>query len=508
MTTPSSRESRISALPTDLQALLRARMSGQAVVADPHAIRPADRTGELPASFAQRRLWFLEEYSPGGTAYNSGLALRLTGALDEGALERAVARVVARHEALRTTFDAVDGRVTQVVHPALEVPVERAELPEGAPEAEVDAFLRARLLTPFDLRKGPLLRVVLLRLADDRHALLLSMHHIVSDGRSLDVLTGELATCYAAELTGTEPALRPLPVQYADFAAWQHDRPAADEGLAYWQERLAGLEPLELPADRPRPAVRTGRGAVHTFAVPAATATGLARVGREHGVSLFMLLTAATQLLLGRRSGQRDVALGTVTAGRDRPELDDLIGFFVHTLVLRADVDGAATVGDFLAATKATVLDAFDHQEVPFDRVVDAVAPERDPARMPLVQAMVVLQGATGPAPAFPGLETEPLSVSRDSLPFDLMFEFEEAADGTLVGAVEYSTDLYDPETVTRLAAHWRELAAGLAAGDAARPLRDLPMLSPEERAGALAAAEGTPTDAPPPPSPRPSPPA
>ncbi|OWA08457.1 non-ribosomal peptide synthetase [Streptomyces sp. CS227] len=498
MTTPSSRESRISALPTDLQALLRARMSGQAVVADPHAIRPADRTGELPASFAQRRLWFLEEYSPGGTAYNSGLALRLTGALDVAALERAVARVVARHEALRTTFEAVDGRVTQVVHPALEVPVERAELPEGAPEAEADAFLRARLLTPFDLRKGPLLRVLLLRLADDRHALLLSMHHIVSDGRSLDVLTGELATCYAAELTGTEPALRPLPVQYADFAAWQHDRPAADEGLAYWRERLAGMEPLELPADRPRPAVRTGRGAVHTFAVPAATAAGLARVGREHGVSLFMLLTAATQLLLGRRSGQRDVALGTVTAGRDRPELDDLIGFFVHTLVLRADVDGAATVGDFLAATKAAVLDAFDHQEVPFDRVVDAVAPERDPARMPLVQAMVVLQGATGPAPAFPGLETEPLSVSRDSLPFDLMFEFEEAADGTLVGAVEYSTDLYDPETVTRLAAHWRELAAGLAAGGAARPLRDLPMLSPEERAGALAAAEGARTDAPP----------
>ncbi|MFB6600811.1 condensation domain-containing protein, partial [Streptomyces diastaticus] len=492
MTTPSSRESRISALPADMQALLRARMSGQAVVADPHAIRPADRTGELPASFAQRRLWFLAEYNPGGVEYNSGLALRLTGALDTGALERAVARVVARHEALRTTFDAVDGRVVQIVHPVLEVPVEQAELPTGE---DADTFLRARLLTPFDLRKGPLLRVLLLRLGADRHALLLSMHHIVSDGRSLDVLTGELATCYAAELDGFEPSLSPLPVQYADFAAWQRDRLADDtgpgEGLAYWKERLAGLEPLELPCDRPRPSVRTGTGAVHTFAVPAATATGLARLGREHGASLFMLLTAATQLLLGRWSGQRDVALGTVTAGRDRPELEDLVGFFVHTLVLRADVDGAATVGDFLAATRTTVLEAFDHQEVPFDRVVDAVAPERDPGRMPLVQAMVVLQGATGPAPVFPGLEAEPLSVSRDSLPFDLMFEFEEAADGTLVGAVEYSTDLYDAGTVARMATHWRELATSLATSDPDQPLRNLSMLSPAEHAEALTAAHG-----------------
>ncbi|MFI0212742.1 condensation domain-containing protein, partial [Streptomyces diastaticus] len=492
MTTPSSRESRISALPADMQALLRARMSGQAVVADPHAIRPADRTGELPASFAQRRLWFLAEYNPGGVEYNSGLALRLTGALDTGALERAVARVVARHEALRTTFDAVDGRVVQIVHPVLEVPVEQAELPAGE---DADTFLRARLLTPFDLRKGPLLRVLLLRLGADRHALLLSMHHIVSDGRSLDVLTGELATCYAAELDGFEPSLPPLPVQYADFAAWQRDRLADDtgpgEGLAYWKERLAGLEPLELPCDRPRPSVRTGTGAVHTFAIPAATATGLARLGREHGASLFMLLTAATQLLLGRWSGQRDVALGTVTAGRDRPELEDLVGFFVHTLVLRADVDGAATVGDFLAATRTTVLEAFDHQEVPFDRVVDAVAPERDPGRMPLVQAMVVLQGATGSAPVFPGLEAEPLSVSRDSLPFDLMFEFEEAADGTLVGAVEYSTDLYDAGTVARMATHWRELATSLATSDPDQPLRNLSMLSPAEHAEALTAAHG-----------------
>ncbi|NEE40482.1 amino acid adenylation domain-containing protein, partial [Streptomyces sp. SID7982] len=499
MTTPSSRESRISALPADMQALLRARMSGQAVVADPHAIRPADRTGELPASFAQRRLWFLAEYNPGGVEYNSGLALRLTGALDTGALERAVARVVARHEALRTTFDAVDGRVVQIVHPVLEVPVEQAELPAGE---DADTFLRARLLTPFDLRKGPLLRVLLLRLGADRHALLLSMHHIVSDGRSLDVLTGELATCYAAELDGFEPSLPPLPVQYADFAAWQRDRLADDtgpgEGLAYWKERLAGLEPLELPCDRPRPSVRTGTGAVHTFAVPAATATGLARLGREHGASLFMLLTAATQLLLGRWSGQRDVALGTVTAGRDRPELEDLVGFFVHTLVLRADVDGAATVGDFLAATRTTVLEAFDHQEVPFDRVVDAVAPERDPGRMPLVQAMVVLQGATGPAPVFPGLEAEPLSVSRDSLPFDLMFEFEEAADGTLVGAVEYSTDLYDAGTVARMATHWRELATGLATSDPDQPLRNLSMLSPAEHAEALTAAHGPTTHTPP----------
>ncbi|MFE2945366.1 condensation domain-containing protein, partial [Streptomyces sp. NPDC059255] len=501
MSTPPSRESRISALPEHLQALLRERMAGQAVAPDADAIKPVDRGAELPASFAQRRLWFLEEFSPGGVEYNSGLALRMTGVLDIGALERAVAQIVARHEGLRTTFDSVDGRVIQVVHPLMTIPVEYLDLSRTGKgdakdchrDADIDAnadanagvhasadrILQERLLTPFDLRVGPLFRVLVVRLAADRHALLLSMHHIISDGRSLDVLTGELATCYAAALHGGAAELPELPIQYADYASWQHDRLTDAEladGLAYWRERLAGMEPLELPTDRPRPTVRSGAGAVHTFAVPSELAAGLARLGREQGASLFVTLTAVTQLLLARYSGQDDIAVGTATAGRDRAELENLVGFFVNTLVLRSHVDGGETMGEFLRTVKDTVLEAFDHQKVPFDRVVEAVAPERDPSRMPLVQAMVVLQGATGPAPDFPGLCIEPMGVSRDALPFDFMLEFEER-EGELLAAVEYSTDLFDAGSVERLAGHWVELAGGLVAGGGGAVLRGVSMV-------------------------------
>ncbi|WP_326812222.1 amino acid adenylation domain-containing protein [Streptomyces scopuliridis] len=496
MSTPPSRESRISALPEHMRALLRARMAGHAVVTD--AIAPVDRTAELPASFAQRRLWFLEEFRPGGVEYNSGLALRMTGALDRQALTWAVEQIVERHEGLRTTFDAVDGRAIQVVHPSMTVQVEHLDLSAyadpAARDAAADRVLRERLLTPFDLRVGPLFRVLLVRLGDDDHALLLSMHHIISDGRSLDILTGELGACYAAALNGRDAAELPaLPVQYADFAAWQHDRLTETElqgGLEYWRQRLDGLQPLELPTDRPRPTVRSGAGAVHAFDIPQELAARLARLGREHGASLFVTLTAVTQLLLARYSGQDDIALGTATSGRDRAELENLVGFFVNTLVLRSHVDPSATVGDFLASAKGTVLEAFDHQEVPFDRVVEALAPERDPSRMPLVQAMVVLQSSTSAAPVFAGLRTEPMSVSRDALPFDFMLEFEER-EGELQGAIEYGTDLFDAGTVGRMAGHWLGLAGALVAGGSGRVLGEVSMSGVVEREWVVGAGRG-----------------
>ncbi|MGW2515397.1 condensation domain-containing protein, partial [Streptomyces scopuliridis] len=496
MSTPPSRESRISALPEHMRALLRARMAGHAVVTD--AIAPVDRTAELPASFAQRRLWFLEEFRPGGVEYNSGLALRMTGALDRQALERAVAQIVARHEGLRTTFDAVDGRAIQVVHPSMTVPVEHLDLSacddSATRDGEAERILRERLLTPFDLRVGPLFRVLLVRLADDDHALLLSMHHIISDGRSLDILTGELSACYAAALHGRDAAELPaLPVQYADFAAWQHDRLTETElrgGLEYWRQRLDGLQPLELPTDRSRPTVRSAAGAVHAFDIPQELAAGLAGLGREHGASLFVTLTAVTQLLLARYSGQDDIALGTATSGRDRAELENLVGFFVNTLVLRSRVDPSSTVGDFLASVKGTVLEAFDHQEVPFDRVVEALAPERDPSRMPLVQAMVVLQNSSGPAPEFDGLRAEPMSVSRDALPFDFMLEFEER-EGELQGAIEYSTDLFDAGTVGRMVGHWLGLAGALVSAGRGGVLGEISMLGVDEREWVVGAGRG-----------------
>ncbi|MFD6341692.1 amino acid adenylation domain-containing protein [Streptomyces sp. NPDC060131] len=496
MSTPPSRESRISALPEHMRALLRERMAGHTVVTD--AIAPVDRATELPASFAQRRLWFLEEFRPGGVEYNSGLALRMTGALDQQALERAVEQIVARHEALRTTFDAVDGRAIQVVHPSMTVPVEHVDLSAhddpAARDGEADRILRERLLTPFDLRVGPLFRVLLVRLGHDDHALLLSMHHIISDGRSLDILTGELTACYAAALRGRDADELPaLPVQYADFAAWQHERLTETElrdGLEYWRRRLDGLQPLELPTDHPRPTARSAAGAVHAFDIPPELAEGLAALGRDRGASLFVTLTAVTQLLLSRYSGQDDIALGTATSGRDRAELENLVGFFVNTLVLRTRVDPAATVGDFLTSVKGTVLEAFDHQEIPFDRVVEALAPERDPSRMPLVQAMVVLQNSTDGAPEFAGLRTEPMSVSRDALPFDFMLEFDER-DGKLTGAIEYSTDLFDAGTVGRMVGHWLGLAGGLVAVGSGGVLGEVLMVGVAEREWVVGAGRG-----------------
>ncbi|MFB6819014.1 amino acid adenylation domain-containing protein [Streptomyces sp. NPDC056347] len=505
MSTQPSRESRISALPAHMQELLRARMAGAAAAVEPDAIPSVARGegAELPASFAQQRLWFLEEFRPGGTEYNSGLALRVRGALDVTVLQQAVDTLVARHEALRTTFASVDGRVVQVVHPTLAVPIEHFDATGRAGTGGAEDLLRACLLTPFDLREGPLVRVCLVHVADDEHALLLAMHHIVTDGRSLDVLVGELARCYAAGTTGTAPGLAPLPIQYADFAVWQRDQVAAAgsaavDGLGYWRERLAGLEPLELPTDRPRPAVRDSAGAVHAFQVPPELARGLAAAGRERGASLFVTLTAVTQLLLSRYSGQDDIALGTATSGRDRTELENLVGFFVNTLVLRSRIDRTATFGDFLTEVKDTVLGAFDHQHVPFDRVVEAVAPERDPSRMPLVQAVIVLQSSTEDAPEFPGLTLEPMGVKRDALPFDFMLEFEEQGE-ELTAAIEYSTDLFDAVTVERMAGHWLGLAEGLVASVASGAvLGEVPMWGVGESArvresgrGAVASFDG-----------------
>ncbi|WP_030892711.1 condensation domain-containing protein, partial [Streptomyces sp. NRRL S-1868] len=566
MSTQPSRESRISSLPEHMRELLRRRLAGQAP--EETGIPRADRGGELPASFAQQRLWFLDEFQPGGVEYNSGLGLRIRGRLDERALRGAVDEVVRRHESLRTTFDAVDGRVVQHVHPSMTVPVERVDVsgpdddpgspendsgspendsgsPEdhpGSPEdargtpaddagardtgtcdtdtcdtgtygtdayrtdayrtdahgtdahgldacgteehvaaeraARADALLRARLREPFDLRTGPLLRVLLVRLGPEEHALLLSAHHIVTDGWSLGILTRELSALYSAAVRGEGPARLPeLPVQYADFAVWQRDRTSdatqEDDHLRYWRRALDGVEPLELPTDRPRRAVRGTSGAVHRFEVPPETVAGLRALERRTEASLFVQLTALTQLLLAHYSGQDDIAVGTVTAGRERPELENLIGFFVNTLVLRTRVDRTAGFEEFLSGVRAHVLEAFDHRETPFDRVVEAVAPERDPGRMPLVQAMVVLQNARAPEVSLAGARVEPLDVARDALPFDFMLEFAEE-DERLVAAIEYNTELFDASTIDRMAAHWLHTAAQAVNAPATRPLSDL----------------------------------
>nr|WP_030410856.1 non-ribosomal peptide synthetase [Streptomyces sp. NRRL S-1448] len=450
------------------------------------ALVPVGRDTPLPQSFAQQRLWFLDSFAPESTEYLTPLALRLRGRLDTTALTAALTALAARHESLRTTFDSVDGQGVQIVHPPQDVPLplhDLTELPPGDRPARLAQLLADERTRPFDLRRGPLLRAGLIRLADDHHVLTLTLHHIVTDGWSTGILTGDLAHLYRAALTGTPATLPPLPVQYADVAQWQRTAltgPAAEDQLRWWKERLTGIEPLQLPTDRPRPPVRTRHGATTGLVLPPETARRLAEFGRTRRTTLFMTLVAAVQTLLARLSGQRDIAVGTVTSGRERPETQRLIGFFVNTLVLRSTVEPERSFPDFLADVRDTVLDAFAHQDVPFERVVDEVQPDRDTSRTPLFQAMVVLQNAPGAPMDLPGLQVSDIEPEREEAPFDLTLEFAEADSGALHGLLTYHTDLFDAATAHRIADQLTTLLTALA-DDPERPLGALPLAPAEE---------------------------
>ncbi|MCA1681766.1 MAG: condensation domain-containing protein, partial [Actinobacteria bacterium] len=444
------------------------------------------REGGLPLSFAQQRLWFLNEFEPSSSEYITPCALRLRGELDGGALSRALTGLVARHESLRTTFELVDGRGVQVVHAPSEVelPVlDLAGLAEEERRAELDRVVAQEALCPFDLAAGPLLRVRLVRLAAEEHVLTLMLHHIVTDGWSSGVLMSDLAELYRAELVGAAPKLAVLPVQYADFAVWQRERlsdSVAEEQLDYWRGQLDGVAALELPTDRPRPAVHTTNGAVVEFGVPAQVTARLKELGHRQDGTLFMTLVAACQVLFARWSGQDDVAVGTVTSGRDRAELEGLVGFFVNTVVLRSQLDHTWTFSEFLVEIKNTVLDAFAHQEVPFERLVDELQPARDISRTPLFQVMVVLQNTPDQGYELAGLQVDDVELPRMPASFDISIDFQES-DGGLYGALTYNTDLFDAATIERMAGHVQLLLAGIVA-EPDRPLAELSMLSDAER--------------------------
>ncbi|MDQ2586489.1 non-ribosomal peptide synthase/polyketide synthase [Saccharothrix yanglingensis] len=457
----TSKNDRISALPEHLREKLRARLAGKAPAPRVDVIPPAPRDRPLPLSAGQQRLWFLAQFEPDSTEYTSALALRLTGRLDVPRLTGALRDLVLRHESLRTTFDQVDGRPVQVVHDDAELEVVSTDDP------------RAVLDRPFDLRQGPLFRAALTAESDDVHVLLLTSHHIVVDGWSLGVLAEELGALYRGE------ALAPLPLQYADYAVWQQDR-AVD--VEFWRSALAGVAPVELPTDRPRPAERTSAGATHEFAVPVDLALAVRDLARRNDTTLFTALTAACQLLLARYAGQDDVAVGTVTSGRGRPELAGLVGFFVGTVVLRSTVDTSWSFTEFLARVDRTALDAFAHDDVPFDRVVEAVGAPRDPSRTPLFDVMVVLQNAGRALPALPGLRVEEHPLTREHANFDLSIDFTETPDG-LHGLVEYSTELFDAATVDRMVRHLLVLLSGVTAHPD-RPMAEVSLLLGDEPDG------------------------
>ncbi|NEE34928.1 amino acid adenylation domain-containing protein, partial [Streptomyces sp. SID7982] len=435
----------------------------------------------LPLSFAQQRLWFLDTYEPGSTDYVSPTGLRMRGPLDPEALRHALSGLVARHASLRTVFGEVRGQAVQRIRPPAEVALpltDLSALPGTAREEALERLLAEQTGTPFDLREGPLLRAALVRLGEEDHILSLCVHHIVTDGWSSAVIARDLEALYAARRRGGEPELPPLPLRYADFARWQRDRltgPVADEQIGYWRNQLAGLEPLELPTDRPRPPVQTKNGATLGFRVPEETTDRITELAADRGATLFMVLVAACQLLLARHSGQRDIAVGTVSSGRERAELEQLVGFFVNTLVVRSDIDERDSFHDLLARVRNTVVEGLAHQDAPFERLVDELVPDRDPSRSPLFQAMVVLQNTPQRRAELDGLRIEEFALPSRSTAFDLTVQFEEV-DGALVGGIQYNTDLFDATTIQRMAGRLRTLLDSLTAAPD-RPLHTAALL-------------------------------
>ena len=462
----------------------RVQWGGSRPVTPP--LRPVVRTSPVPLSFAQERLWFLDHLDPQSPVYNLPVAWRLEGDLSVPALGAALAEVMRRHEALRTVFDNSLGVPVQAVLPAAAAPlpvVDLRGLPEALRASEVRRLAVAEGCRPFDLQRGPLLRRMLVAYGKREHVLVLGMHHIVSDGWSIGILWGELAALYGAALAGEPAALPELPVQYPDYAVWQREwlrGEALEVLLGHWRERLAGAATMDLPTDRPRPVVRSLRGGIVRFEVPEETVRSLAGLGRRTGTTLFMVLLAAFQTLLHRLTGEEDVVVGTPVAGRDRVELEPLIGFFVNTLPLRSRLSGGAPFCELLGQVREATLQAFAHQDLPFEKLVEELQPLRDLTRTPLFQAMFAFQNTPGAASEMPGLSLSQLPVETGVSRFDLTLVVSQPG-GELGGLLEYNTDLFDSATVQRLANHLRALLAALVV-DADRPLSGLPVLSESAR--------------------------
>jgi amino acid adenylation domain-containing protein len=487
----------VAALAERVDALLG---EGAAVQAPP--LVPTPRGGELPLSFAQQRLWFIDQLQPGSAAYNIPAALRIRGPLDAAALERTLAETVRRHETLRTVFRAVDGGAVAEILPAGPVAIPVAEL-EGLPEAEREAAVARRVdeeaARPFDLARGPLLRASLLRLDAQEHVLLFTMHHIVSDGWSMGVLTREVSALYAAYTEGRESPLPELPVQYADFAAWQRAwlrGEALERQLAPWRERLADAPAtLELPTDRPVPAHPTQHAAARPFRLSAAGTERLRALGRGEGATLYMTLLAGWQALLGRWSGQDDVLVGMPVAGRTRREIEELIGFFVNTLVVRSDLSAAGSFRELLGQVRGRVLEAQTHQDVPFEKLVEELHPERGLRGTPFFRAVFSLQGFEGEALRLGPTVMEPMAGEPGAAKFDLSLLVTEGEDG-LAGALSFRTELWDAATIDRLLEHFAVLLDA-AASHADAPLAALPILPAPERALVLEGLNDTRRDYP-----------
>ncbi|HEX8852524.1 MAG TPA: condensation domain-containing protein, partial [Pyrinomonadaceae bacterium] len=459
---------------------------------------PRDR--ELPLSFAQQRLWFLDRLEPESVAYNLPAAIRLTGRLDVDALEQSLREIIRRHESLRTTFGEVNGQPLQVISPtqpfSMEV-LDLSGLEATEREARAHALASEEAQRPFNLARGPLLRASLLKLGDDEHIALFTMHHIVSDGWSIGVLMREVTALYAAFVEGRPSPLPELSIQYADFAAWQREwlqGETLDEQLAYWKQQLAGEASMSvLPTDRPRTAKRTYHGSLQTFRLSQEASEKLKQLSRREGATLYMTLLAALKTLLSRYGTEGAITVGTPIANRNRKELENLIGFFVNTLVLRTDLSGNPTFKQLLGRVREVTLGAYAHQDVPFEKLVEELQPQRDLSGSPFFNVMFAFQNAPEAVLHLPNLTLDSFGADTGTAMFDINLLMEETPQG-LSGVITYQTDLFDRSTVERLLGHFVKLLESIADEPDAK-LSELPMLTEAEQRHLLADLNDTATD-------------
>jgi amino acid adenylation domain-containing protein len=450
------------------------------------SIQPVPREGGLPLSFGQQRLWFLDQLEPGSPLYNNFAAVRLRGALDIVAMGRSLNEIAQRHETLRTIFDEREGQPTQIIapDPAFSLPViDLTHLTAAEQELRIQELAVEEARTPFDLTEGPLMRITLLRLDDTEHVAFMTMHHIVSDGWSLVVFIRELATLYEAFSEGRTSPLPDLPIQYVDYVYWQRDwlrGEVLENQLDYWEAQLAHPPVLDLPTDRPRPAIQTSQGANQWFELTPSLREGLDELSRAEHATLFMTLMAALQALLHRYSGQEDITVGTPIANRNRSETEGLIGFLLNTLVVRTDLSGDPAFRELLAQVREAALEAYAHQDLPFEMLVEKLQPERDMSRSPLFQVMFDLQDEPLSTQELAGLTLEPLQVDNGTAKFDLALSMEQGED-CLGGYLNYNTGLFQHDTIARMLGHFQMLLEGIVENPD-RHISELTLLTESER--------------------------
>jgi amino acid adenylation domain-containing protein len=455
-------------------------------------IVPVSRDRELPLSFSQQRLWFLEQLKPGNSLYHSFHALRMNGPLDVRALELSLNEITRRHEILRTVFETVGGNPVQRIQPFTPMSLQSLDLSDMPPDersATLEQLVAGEWQRPFDLARGPLMRALLVVLDEQEHALLFTLHHIIDDGWSVGILVREVSALYEAFVSGAPMPLSDLPVQYADFAVWQREQLEGDvlnQQLSYWKEQLANIPSvLELPLDRPRPAVATSNGASVKFALSKELTQQLKMLSQREGVTLFMVLLAALDVLLYRYSNQPDIVVGTAVANRNRDETESLIGFFVNMLVMRTDLHGNPTFLDLLQRVKQMTLAAYQHQDVPFEQIIEILQPQRSFNRAPLYQVEFVLQNAPLEPLEARGMRFTPLDVQAESSDGDLNLLMTESPQG-LAGEIIYATDLFEATTIERMMSHFQNLLEEIAEAPEQRIL-ELPLTSGSETRALLA---------------------